>query len=97
VLNTLSQMPDPNEERPFSEADRAFAARVSEYWFTFARDATEYKHQLEGEVVWPAWHPGSDVTMSLGDDRKSGLVLKRNFMRARMRLFRLLMTRMVRL
>lgn len=97
VLNTLSLMPDPNEARPFSEADRAFAERVSKYWFTFARDATEYKHQLEGEVVWPTWHPGNDVTMSLGSDRESGLVLKRNFMRARMRLFRLLMTRMVRL
>ncbi|MEB5704631.1 carboxylesterase/lipase family protein [Pantoea anthophila] len=97
VLDTLSQMPDPNEARPFSEADRAFAAQVSDYWFRFARDATEYTHQLDGEVVWPAWHPGNDVTMSLGDDRQHALKLKRNFMRARLRLFRLLMTRMVRL
>jgi para-nitrobenzyl esterase len=90
-------MPDPNENRPFSDTDRAFAEQVSDYWFTFARDATEYKHQLEGEVAWPAWHPGQDVTMSLGQEHKSGLVLKRNFMRARMRLFRLLMTHLVRL
>ncbi|WP_158086904.1 carboxylesterase family protein, partial [Pantoea deleyi] len=97
ALNTLSQIPEPSDGRPFSEADRAFAERVSEYWFNFARDATEYKHQLAGEVTWPAWHPGDDVTMSLGEGGQNSISLRKNFMRARMRLFRLLMSRMVKL
>lgn len=97
ALNTLSQMTRTGDGRPFSEGDQAFAGRVSEYWFNFARDATEYKHQLAGEIIWPAWHPGEDVTMSLGEGGENSIALKRNFMRARMRLFRLFMSRMVKL
>lgn len=97
VMNTLAHMPNANDDRVYTAKDRAFSDRVSHYWFTFARDASEFKQTLEGEVPWPAWHPGADITLSLGDQQQDRLVLKRNFMKARMRLFRLMMTKMVKL
>ena len=97
VMNTLAQMPTANDNRAYTAKDKAFSDRVCAYWFAFARDASEFKHQLEGEVPWPTWHPGEDVTLSLGDEREDRIVLKRNFMKARMRLFRLMMTHMVKL
>ncbi len=97
VMNTLTHMPEGNDNRPYTAKDRAFSDRVSDYWFTFARDASEFTHTLKGELAWPAWRAGEDVTLSLGDQQEDRLVLRHNFMKARLRLFRLMMAKMVRL
>lgn len=83
--------------RPWSVADCDFAHKVSDYWIAFARDASEFTHHLQGEIPWPVWHPGDDLTLSFGDKGQSALQLKRNFMRTRLRLCQLLMTHQVRL
>ena len=70
---------------------------MADYWFAFARDASAFSHRLEGEISWPAWHPGEDVTLAFGEGGKEALQLKRNFLRARLRLFRLMMKSMVKL
>jgi para-nitrobenzyl esterase len=70
---------------------------MADYWFAFARDANEFSHRLEGEISWPTWHPGEDLTLSFGEGGEKALLLKRNFMRARLRLFRLMMKSMVKL
>lgn len=97
TLNTLDAPGVASSERPFTEDDRAFAETVSEYWLHFARDATEYSHQIEGKVNWPAWHPWEDKVMRFGEQGQPVLKLEKNFMRRRTQLFRLLMKGMVRL
>jgi len=97
AFNTLAAMQPGNGERPYSAGDHVFSQRMADYWFTFARDAGEFSHRLEGAVSWPAWHPGEDMTLAFGDGGKAALLLKRNFMRARLRLFRLMMKSMVKL
>lgn len=97
VFNTLSHMDPAINAPPYTAADHAFSRTVSEYWLNFARDATEFTHTLSGELPWPAWHPGNDVTLSIGEKGKAALVLKRNFMKARLWLCCLLMRAMVRL
>lgn len=97
IFNTLCHMQPDINARPYTAADYAFSRKVSEYWLGFARDATEFTHTLQGETPWPAWHPCHDVTLSMGEKGKAALVLKRNFMRSRLWLCRLMMRAMVRL
>ncbi|WP_130835047.1 carboxylesterase/lipase family protein [[Erwinia] mediterraneensis] len=97
VFNTLSQLADVSNQSPANAADDAFARNLSAYWIAFARDASEFTHTLPGELPWPAWHPGDDLTLAFGEGGKGGLRLKRNFMQARMRLCRLMMHSQVRL
>lgn len=97
TLNTLDALAVQDPERPFTEADRAFAEKVSEYWLNFARDATVFSHKLEGEIDWPAWQPYADNVLRLGKNDKPSLTLEKGFMRRRTQLFRLLMKGMVRL
>lgn len=97
VMNTLENMPVISEDRCFTAADRAFAQQVSDYWFRFARDVNSKTTQLDGERSWPIWRADNDVTMSLGGEGKASFRLLRGFMRRRLSLFRLMMSRMVRL
>ncbi|RPD97856.1 carboxylesterase/lipase family protein [Candidatus Pantoea deserta] len=97
ALNTLAAMQPVDSARPYTEEDYLFSQRMADYWFAFARDAGEFSYRLEGEINWPAWHPGEDLTLSFGEKGQDRLVLKRNFMRARLRLFRLMMKNMVKL
>lgn len=96
VLDTLRYM-DAGGARPFTDTDRQFALRVSEYWLNFARDASSFSHKIDGEVVWPAWHPGDDRTLRFGDNEGAVIRIERHFMRRRMQIFRLLMRSLVRL
>jgi len=96
TLNTLDELSEQMGKRPFTATDREFAQKVSGYWVNFARYASVFSQQLEGEINWPAWQPRADNVMRFGE---TGPVLKleKNFMRRRMQLFRLLMKGMVRL
>ena len=96
VFNTLDTLAPP-AERSYSEQDKAFASTVSAYWVTFAREASEFSSHLAGEVDWPAWRPGDDLTLALGDQGKAQAVVKARFMRGRLRLFRLMMRSHVKL
>lgn len=97
VMNTLENMPAISDDRSFTPSDYAFAQQVSDYWFRFARDVNSTTTQLEGSQPWPAWRADSDVTMSLGCHGETGFRLMPGFMRRRLALFRLMMSRMVRL
>lgn len=97
VLATLDAVGAEQSERPFTKNDRAFAKTVSEYWLNFARDASAFSHQIEGELDWPAWRPSEDRVMRFGEKGLPGLKLEKRFMRRRTQLFRLLMKGMVRL
>lgn len=97
VMETMSAENPQMADRPFTEGDRQFARRISEYWLRFAQDATEFSHQLTGEVIWPAWHPGEDVTLRFGIKGEAAIVPQHRFMRLRLRLLRLLMRAMVKL
>ena len=97
VMETMAAENPQMADRPFTAADRQFAQRVSAYWLRFAHDATEFSHQLPGEVPWPAWHPGEDVTLRFGVKGEAAIVPQQRFMRLRLRLLRLLMRAMVKL
>ncbi|WP_455819830.1 carboxylesterase/lipase family protein [Pseudomonas cerasi] len=97
VLNTLGQLAPVDSARPFTEGDHNFSRRVSEYWLRFARDATAFSHQINGETDWPAWHPWSDVTLRFGRHGLACIVPEKRFMRRRMQVFRLLMRAFVHL
>ncbi len=97
VFNTLDKLPAPMAGGPVTESDRDFARQMSEYWLNFARDVSPFSHQLNGEIVWPAWRPYEDRVMRFGEGSQPVLKLEDRFMRRRTQLFRLLMGRMVRL
>lgn len=97
VMETMTAENPQIAEREYTAGDRAFARRISEYWLRFAQDATEFSHQLSGEITWPAWHPGADVTLRFGVKGEAAVVLQHRFMRMRLRLLRLLMRAMVKL
>ncbi|ORM57879.1 carboxylesterase [Pantoea rodasii] len=96
VFNTLTTLKPP-AERAYTAVDQAFAAMVSTYWVTFARDANAFSAQLQGEVEWPVWRPREDLTLAFGHQGKPQSVLKPRFMRGRLRLFRLMMRSHVKL
>ena len=58
VLNALGM-----SDRPFTEADRMLADRLSSYWANFA---TTGDPNGKGLPVWPAVSPDAPVTMELG-------------------------------
>jgi len=92
VFNALETLPPP-DNRPYTAADKTLAAEISAYWVAFARDATEFSYRLRGrnETEWPVWRTGEDVTLAFGDQGRAATVLKKRFMRRRLRLFRLMM------
>jgi len=96
VFNTLSTL-QPPAERAYTANDRDFAARISAFWVAFARDASAFSYRLQGEIDWPVWRPGEDLTMAFGNEGKPQAVLRARFMRRRLRLFRLMMRSHVRL
>ena len=96
VFNTLPTLAPP-ADRAYTEQDKAFACDVSAYWVAFARDANEFSSHLRGAVDWPVWRPSEDITLAFGDKHQPQLVLKRKFMRGRLRLFRLMMRSHVKL
>lgn len=97
VLNTLGQLTAVDNERPFTLGDSAFAGRVSEYWFNFARDITPLSRSIKGEMAWPVWQTDRDVTLRFGRGGSAEITLEKRFMRRRMQLFRLLMKTFVHL
>ncbi|WP_205955335.1 carboxylesterase/lipase family protein [Pantoea stewartii] len=97
VMNTLAMMPPADDDRTFTAADHAFSQQVCDYWFRFARDVTPHTTMIEGKQRWPAWRKKHDVTMSLGWQGQAALKLLPGFMRRRLALFRLMMSRLVRL
>ncbi|MFU9137373.1 carboxylesterase/lipase family protein [Erwinia tasmaniensis] len=97
TMDTLTSLSAQSGEPPFSDADRAFAQKVSEYWLHFARDASASSVMLAGEVVWPVWQPAQDEVMRFGEQGRGLIRLEKRFMRRRTQLFRLLISRMVRL
>ncbi|MBK4728236.1 carboxylesterase/lipase family protein [Pantoea agglomerans] len=97
VLNTLGQLEPVDPARPFTEGDHDFSQRVSEYWLRFARDATVFSHQINGETDWPTWHPWSDITLRFGRHGLACIAPEKRFMRRRMQVFRLLMRAFVHL
>lgn len=81
----------------FTQQDMAFAEKVSEYWLNFARHVAGHSTHIEGDIHWPVWRPRGDKTLRFGHQGQAGLRLEQRFMRLRLRLFRLLMTRLVKL
>lgn len=81
----------------FTPQDRAFAEVVSQYWLNFARYVENKSTQIEGEIHWPSWRPRGDKTLCFGKQGKAALKVEQRFMRLRLRLFRLLMTKLVKL
>lgn len=66
--------------KSLSDADRQYAHKVSEYWFTFARDG---KPSSAGAPLWMNDTAGHDRTMEFGNT----MMLKPNFMKARLNVF----------
>lgn len=96
VFNTLCTLTPPVAQA-YTETDQAFARKVSAFWVTFARDATEFSSELRGELAWPVWRPHADLTLAFGHDGQPQSVLKAKFMRGRLRLFRMMMRNHVKL
>ncbi|PKH26747.1 carboxylesterase [Enterobacterales bacterium CwR94] len=95
VLDTLDALPVLNEGREYTAGDRKMAEHVCDYWVTFARDATPFTHSLQGVKRWPAWRPGKDRTLCIGEGGQAEWQIKKNFMKWRMRLFSRLIHRLV--
>ncbi len=67
------------ETKPiFTDGDRTFARKFSDYWFNFARTG---EPSAKGAPTWPAHSTRADRTMEFGNDR---IVAERRFMRARL-------------
>ncbi|WP_337064616.1 carboxylesterase/lipase family protein [Rouxiella badensis] len=79
----------------FTPQDRAFADVVSEYWLNFARHTAVQSTHIDGDIHWPAWKPRGDKTLRFGHQGHVGLKVEQRFMRMRLRLFRLLMNKLV--
>ncbi len=84
-------------EGGYTPQDKAFAEVVSEYWLNFARHAVGQSTHIEGDIHWPVWKPRGDKTLRFGHHGQVGLKVEQRFMRLRLRLFRLLMTKLVKL
>lgn len=81
----------------FTPQDKAFAAVVSQYWLNFARHVDSTSRHIDGEIRWPSWRPREDKMLRFGNQGKAALKVEQRFMRLRLRLFRLLMTKLVKL
>ena len=75
VLNTVDIFGDTKDV--VADADRAFARRVSDYWFEFARAGTP---SSKDGPAWPSHRGRSDRTMVFGDT----IAVRPDFMRARL-------------
>jgi para-nitrobenzyl esterase len=64
----------------FSDEDREYARRVSDYWFEFARSG---KPAAKGSPKWPNDDAGHDKTMQFG----STTAVQTNFTKARLNIF----------
>lgn len=78
VFNTLDLTPEMQGE--VTQADRAFASVVNEYWFEFARTGTP---SSAGNPVWPTFDVRNDKVMEFGEE----IAVRNNFLRARLDLF----------
>lgn len=78
ALNTLDLAPVP--PGAVSDADRAFAATVNDYWFEFARTGTPIS---QSGPVWPAFDPRTDKLLEFNEP----ITVQTNFLRARLDLF----------
>ncbi|NIF22030.1 carboxylesterase/lipase family protein [Candidatus Pantoea multigeneris] len=96
VFHTLGVLSWLDAARPATAEDAEFADRVCDYWFNFARYTSEYSHVIEGSCPWPLWRPGQDITLSLGCKGQGQILLKHNFMRSRLRVFRLVAAHLAR-
>ncbi len=77
-LNTGDFFPDNKET--FTDEDREFARRASDYWFEFARTG---KPASKGNPVWPSDDGRQDKTMLFGET----IAIQTNFMKARLNVF----------
>ena len=68
---------DPVTKPVFTDNDRAFAAKVSDYWFNFAKSGTP---SAKDAPAWPRDTRLADRTLILADP----IVAKTNFMKARL-------------
>jgi para-nitrobenzyl esterase len=75
VMNTVNL--DQAIAGKLTNADRAMASRVSQYWFEFARTGTP---QSANSPVWPTYSLSSDKTLAFGER----ITVELNFMKARL-------------
>lgn len=78
-----------------NENDLAFAAQVADYWVNFARHASRTCDTLHGPVRWPACIKGRDRLLRIGLNKRAGFKVENRFMRARLALFKRVMTQHV--
>lgn len=78
IFNTLDLA--PAMQGKVTEADRALAATVHDYWFEFARTSTP---SSAGNLVWPNFDARNDKVMEFGEE----IAVRNNFLRARLDLF----------
>jgi para-nitrobenzyl esterase len=86
VFDTLDNTPAmaPN----ISDADRAYARRVNEYWFTFASTGTP---AASDGPTWPNFNRRNDNLLEFGD----AVVVRNNFLRARLDIFSAIYPRVI--
>lgn len=80
-----------------NENDLSFAAQVADYWVNFARHASRTCDILHGPVRWPACIKGRDRLLRIGVENRAEFKVEHRFMRARLALFKRVMTQHVRL
>lgn len=78
-----------------NENDLAFAVHVADYWVNFARHASRSCDVLHGPVRWPACIQGRDRLLRIGLNKFAGFKVENRFMRARLALFKRVMTQHV--
>lgn len=90
VFNTLT-LAEPSRNY-VNENDLAFAVHVADYWVNFARHASRSCDVLHGPVRWPACIQGRDRLLRIGLNKFAGFKVENRFMRARLALFKRVMT-----
>ncbi len=78
VMDTGDFSPDTKDI--FTDEDREFARRISDYWFEFARTG---KPSSSGGPEWPNDDGSHDKTMLFGET----IAVQTNFMKARLNIF----------
>ncbi|MBY6256632.1 carboxylesterase/lipase family protein [Phytobacter diazotrophicus] len=80
-----------------NERDLAFAAKVADYWVSFAREASVTCNVLQGPVRWQSCGKGRDRLLRMGLNKHAGFRMTNRFMRARLMLFKRVMRHHVKL
>jgi para-nitrobenzyl esterase len=80
-----------------NERDLAFAAKVADYWVSFAREASVTCDVLQGPVRWQSCGKGRDRLLRMGLNKHAGFRMTNRFMRARLMLFKRVMRHHVKL